>query len=69
MPGCTVQVDPAATDIFFAVGTTAVWQRQIPNATALFGATIYCQGAALDPAANATGFVTSNHGAMLVGGK
>ncbi|MBL8752470.1 MAG: hypothetical protein JNK15_04135 [Planctomycetes bacterium] len=69
MPGCTLQVDMALVDAFFANGNTATWNLAIPNAAALLGGTIYCQGAALDLAANPFGFIVADHGAMLLGGK
>jgi hypothetical protein len=69
MPGCSLQVDPVLIDAFLAFGQTATWALPIPNAAALLGVQIYCQGAALDAGANALGIIVANHGAMLLGGK
>jgi hypothetical protein len=69
MPGCTLQVDPVIVDAFLAVSTTATWARPIPNSAALLGHTIYCQGAALAPGANAADLIVSDHAALLLGGK
>jgi hypothetical protein len=69
MPGCTLLVDPALVDAFLANGSTATWLLPIPNAAPLLGGTLYCQGAAFDPGANAFGFVTADHGTMVLGGK
>lgn len=69
MPGCTLQVDPALIDAFLAVGNTARWSRPIPDVPVLLGGQIFCQGAALDPAANPFGLIVANHGTMVLGGK
>jgi hypothetical protein len=69
MPGCTLQVDPVLIDAFVALGSTATWSLPIPNAPALLGGQIFCQGAALDAGANPFGFIAADHGAMVLGGK
>ena len=69
LPGCMLQVDPVIIDAFFANGTVATWNRPLPNNPALLGGKIYCQGAALDPTANAFGAVVANYGTMTLGGK
>ena len=69
MPGCALQVDPVILDAFLASGTTATWARPIPNSAGLLGQTIYCQGAALAPGANAAELIVSDHAALFLGGK
>ena len=69
MPGCTLQVDPVIIDAFLASGTTGTWSRPLPNTAGLLGQTIYCQGAALAPGANALELIVSNHAALFLGGK
>lgn len=69
LPGCDLQVDPALIDLFVATGTVATWSRPLPNTPPLLGGKIYCQGAALDPGANAFGAVVANYGVMTIGGK
>ncbi len=69
MPGCMLQVDPVILDAFLANGTTATWARPIPNSASLLAQTIYCQGAALAPGANAAALVVSDHAALSIGGK
>ena len=69
MPGCTLQVDSVLIDSFPAAGTVAIWNLPLPNSAALLGGKIYCQGAALDPGANAFGAIVSNHAELTIGGK
>jgi hypothetical protein len=69
MPGCSLQVDPVILDAFLASGSTATWNRPIPNDPLLLGQTLYCQGAALDPGANAASLIVANHAALRLGGR
>lgn len=67
MPGCRIYVRPDLLQILPASGGTAVWHWNTPNVPSLFGKTLYQQGLALDPTANAAGMIVSNAGAGVVG--
>ena len=71
MPGCLLQVDPAASSfVSGAFGSgSAVWSLPLPNSARLLGQQFFVQGGVFDPTANAGGFTVSNAGACVIGGK
>jgi len=64
MPGCSLLV---SADLFTVLVPNGVWTLSVPNLPALAGLSVYVQGFAQAPGANALGFVTSNAGTGLVG--
>ena len=59
LPGCTLDVQPAASLIIGANGGSAQLSVSIPNDPALIGASLVVQGAAFEPGVNAAGLVLS----------
>jgi hypothetical protein len=68
-PGCVVRVDPAmlTPGVSFTNGSWGTWVG-FPYDPALFGALLYSQYAAYDPAANTFGWTLSNALRSTVGG-
>lgn len=50
-------------------GAELTWTVQIPDDTALVGASFYNQAVVLDPSANPAGFVLSDAGRATIGQK
>ena len=68
MPGCFQYFNPASSVAAVADASgLASLTAAVPQSTSLLGALFLSQYAALDPAANATGAVTSNFGRVMVG--
>ncbi len=67
MPGCHARV---STDLIVPVAgasNTATFTLPVPQNSALLGATLYQQGFAIDPAANAAGLTASNAVRVTIG--
>src|SRR5262245_34915267 len=64
MPGCSLLV---SADLFTVLLPNGVWTLTVPNQPALAGLSVYVQGFAQAPTANALGFITSNAGRGVVG--
>jgi hypothetical protein len=68
MPGCYQYLGASSSVVAIADATgLASLTAGVPTSTSLLGAQFLSQYAALDPAANATGAVTSNFGRVVVG--
>ena len=67
MPGCTMWIDPAQSTFLFTATTTATVSYVIPNDPFFFGLPFFTQGWALDPAANAAGWIATDGGTALIG--
>lgn len=66
-PGCFLATEALGTALLIAAPGANPWTYPIPNNLALMCFEFYLQGAVLDPAANAFGFVVSNATAAVVG--
>lgn len=66
-PGCPARVSPDATLLILGTGGTASYSLALPNIPGLLCGQFYTQGLALDAAANAAGFVSSDAAAALIG--
>ncbi len=69
MPGCFMRVSPEVMlSLLVRTGRAEFW-IPIPNSASLLGSTAYVQGYADDPAANALGFMSTDGGTLVIGGK
>jgi hypothetical protein len=66
-PGCSLLTSSETASALTNRGGAATWALTIPGSQALLGANVYFQGAAMDPRANAFGFVTSNGLGAVIG--
>lgn len=67
LTGCTLFVDPMATQLLLTGTGAATWSWSIPTSTIWFGTSFYNQGFVLDSSANSAGFVASNAAAGWMG--
>jgi hypothetical protein len=67
LPGCTAWIDPAVLLVAPAAGGAAVVSLSVPNVAALAGITLFAQGIAAEPRANAGGLVLSDAARMTIG--
>jgi hypothetical protein len=67
MSNCSQLVDAPRLDLVTGSGSGANWSWTIPNNANFFGYEFFNQAFALDPAANAFGFTSSNAASGIIG--
>ena len=69
MPSCSLHVSLDVAILMLVNQGRAVWSLPIPGAMSLHGYRFHQQAVVFDPAANVAGFVVSNAGTGVVGGR
>jgi hypothetical protein len=67
MPQCSLYADPLLSFLLLPTSGSADWNFAIPAVTEAIGLRFYQQAFAVETTANATGVVSSNGGAALIG--